>query len=203
MADSTYSFRSALGGFNKGDVTRYIEKTASEHRSALLSYEQTIAALREENRSLQQQLNLLMMSSSFSSHPAPAPVPQAASVSEPAPVIEPVPAPEPVVDSAPEPSSPEQDPTELMTKELQAYRRAEAVERKANQRARNLSHQIELVCTDALDEFQATDSAVKQTLGIILAQAESLEQAYRTLSDALRASREKLASLNEDEDSDD
>ena len=43
MADSTYRFRSALGGYHKGDVLGFIEKVASEHRSEVLEYEKTIA----------------------------------------------------------------------------------------------------------------------------------------------------------------
>ena len=37
MAESAYHFRSSLGGFHKGDVTAYIEKTAMQHRTELLS----------------------------------------------------------------------------------------------------------------------------------------------------------------------
>ena len=60
MANNTYGFRTALSGFHKGDVTGYIEKIASQHRSELLEYEKMVTSLREENRALQQQLNLLM-----------------------------------------------------------------------------------------------------------------------------------------------
>ena len=87
--------------------------------------------------------------------------------------------------------------TELMAGELQAYRRAEAVERNASQRARKLYRQLETVCEDALGEFQNTDSAVKQTIEQMLEQANALEQAYQTLSLALNNSREKLAAMND------
>ena len=61
MAEGTYGFRTALNGFHKGDVIGYIEKTATEHRTEILEYENTIMSLRDEIRSLNQQLNLLMM----------------------------------------------------------------------------------------------------------------------------------------------
>ena len=178
MADSAYHFRSALGGYHKGDVTGYIEKAAAQHRSELLECEATITSLREENRSLQQQLNLLMMATPA---PAPAPIPTPA----------PVPAPEPT------PTPAAMSTTELIAGELQAYRRAEAVERNANQRARKLYQQLETVCEDALEEFQNTDSAVKQTIEQMLEQANALEQAYQALSLALNSSREKLAVMND------
>ena len=184
MSDSAYRFRSALGGYHKGDVAGYIEKTAAQHRSELLEREATITSLREENHSLQQQLNLLMMST-----PAPAP--------EPAPAPAPEPAPAPVPEPAPTPAPAEMSATELLSSELQAYRRAEAVERNASQRARKLYRQLETVCEDALGEFQNTDSAVKQTIEQMLEQANALEQAYQALSAALNNSREKLATMND------
>lgn len=186
MAESTYRFRTSLRGFHKGDVTAYIEKTASLHRSEMLEREQKICALQEENRSLQQQLNLLMMAT-----PAPAPVCEPEPVAEPEPIAEPAPAP------IPEPAAqPAPDALELMHQELLAYRRAEAVERNANNRARQLYEKMEDLCGDTLGDFQAADAAVKQTIEIMTAQAASLEEAYQVLSAALAASREKLASLN-------
>ena len=174
MAESIYKFRTALSGFHKGDVTAYIEMTAAQHRSELLDMEAELTALREENRSLQQQLNLLMLSTPVTpAEPAPAPAP--------APAPEPVPA--PVGDMA--------------SLELQAYRRAEAVERNANTRARKLYKQMEGLCVDTMDEFRDTDAAVKQVIQVMQQQAASLEQAYETLSAALDTSREKLAAMNE------
>lgn len=175
MADSSRPFRTAMGGFHKGDVVGYIERTAAQHRSELLSRDQIIQELQEENRSLQQQLNLLMM---------------ATPVAAPAPVAEPAPVPAPAPEPAPAPA-------ELMTQELQAYRRAEAVERNANARARKLYQQLEGVCQETLDGFQLTDSAVKQAIDAMMSQAAALEQACQTLSAALNTSREKLAATNE------
>ena len=180
MADSS-PFRSALGGFHKGDVIAYIEKTATQHRSELLQRDQIISTLQEENRSLQQQLNLLMMATPIPAAPAAEP--------EPVPQSEPAPAPQVVAESLGD--------SELMRMELQAYRRAEAVERKANTRARKLYQQLENVCEDTLGGFQLTDSAVKQAIEVMTAQIAVLEQAYQTLTSALSTSREKLEDTNE------
>ena len=190
MADNTYRFRNALGGFHKGDVIGYIEKAAAQYRNDLLEKDQIIHALREDNRSLQQQVGLLMMATPVVSAPAPAPVIEATSEPAPAPAPEPVPVAAPV-------SEPESAPTELMSMELQAYRRAEAMERNANNRAQKLYRQLEELCESALGEFQATDSAVKQTIEAMMEQAKSLEESYHTLVSALNASREKLAAMND------
>lgn len=183
MEESVYRFRTALSGFHKGDVTAYIEKTASEHRSALLEMEKTITQLQKENRSLQQQVNLLMLST-----PSPAPAEPA---EKPAPVV-PVekPAPAPLPETAPLQS-------DMAALELQAYRRAEAVEHAANVRARQLYRQLEGMCANTIDEVQVTDTAVKQAIELMMQQASSLEQAYQTLNTVLAASREKLEAMNE------
>ena len=175
MANAPYSFRSALGGFHKGDVTGYIEKIAVQHRSELLECEKMITQLREENHSLQQQLNLLLMS--MPTTPPSAPEPSSAAVSEP--ISQPSPAEKPA----------------LVKQELQAYRRAEAVERNATNRARKLYHQMEDACTDTLTEFHAVDSAVKQAIEQIQQQAAALEQSYQTLSATLNTAREALAAI--------
>lgn len=182
MEESAYQFRSALSGYHKGDVTAYIEKLISAHRSALLEQEKTITELQKENRSLHQQLNLLMLST-----PAPAPAEAPAPAPTPAPAPAPAPAPVPV--SAPV-------HTDVTSLELQAYRRAEAVEHAANVRALQLYQQLEALYTDSIDEIQLTDAAVKQTIEAIMQQANSLEQAYNTLTTALDASRNKLAAIN-------
>lgn len=179
MNEPVYRFRTSLSGFHKGDVTAYIEMTASQYRSNLLECEKTIIALQEENRSLQQQLNLLMMAT---------PVTPAAPAVEEAPASAPAPAPAPVS------PVPEED---IVSLELQAYRRAEAVERNANTRARKLYKQLEGVCVDTMDEFRTTDTAVKEAIEVMMQQAAALEQTYQTLSAALDASREKLAVMNE------
>lgn len=181
MTDTSYRFRTALGGFHKGDVTGYIEKTAAQHRSELLEREQTITALREENRSLQQQLNLLMMATPVTEAPQPEPKPE----------------PEPIPVSTPEPTPAATIKEEnISTLELQAYRRAEATERLANNRAKKLYMELETMCADALDEFEAADTAAKQTVEAILTQAAAVEKAYLDLSAALNASREKLAAMD-------
>ncbi len=184
MNETTYRFRSSLGGYHKGDVTAYIEKTAAQHRSELLIRDQKIAELMEENRSLQQQLNIMMMVAPMV---ATEPEHEAESESAPAPASEPV-----------QECSAPAEANELMHKELQAYRRAEAVERIANKRARQFYEKMEELRGGALEDFQTADAAVKQTIEVLMAQASSLEKAYQDLSSALNASCEKISAINED-----
>jgi hypothetical protein len=116
MGKSERRFRTALCGYRKGDVTAYIEKTASEHRIELLEREKIIAELQKENRSLHQQMNILMMSP-----PLPTPAPTPAPAAEPAAVVEPAPAAASSVSGR----------TAFLVQ--QAYRRAEAKARRQSE----------------------------------------------------------------------
>lgn len=174
MSDSTYTFRTALGGFHKGDVTAYIEKVASQHRSDLLEMEKIITELRSENQSLQQQVSILMLSTPVKEEPQPEPVPEPVSVAEP----------------EPQP--------ELNVLELQAYRRAEAVERMANRRAKKLYEGLNSMNEETLKEFKTADEAVQEALEAIRVQSEAVEKAYWALSDALNNSRDRLTLIAPD-----
>ena len=189
MTDTAYHFRTALSGFHKGDVAGYIEKTAAAHRSEILEYEKVIADLREKNQSLQQQLNLMMMTTAALEDKA-AKAEAAAAAPEPAPEPAPesVPAPQPAVD-------PVAAVAEINMMELQAYRRAEAAERNANARAKKLCQQLDQMREDAMVEFEITDNVVKETLEAIRTQTAAMERAYGSLSDTLDISREKLGNM--------
>lgn len=87
-------------------------------------------------------------------------------------------------------------PDTLMNKELEAYRRAQAVERNAKDRARQLHRQLDAICAETMDEYRVTDAAVNQTLQVISAQMDALAESYRALSAFTESSRQKLASIN-------
>ena len=166
MSDSTidttvYRFRTAVGGFHKGDVTDYITKTAANHRTEIEQCSQRIAALEAENDALRQQLALLTLST-----------------------------------AAPEEDTAAPEPQDVSSLELQAYRRAEAAERLANQRAKKLYESLEAICQDTAGEFSSANATVQETVETILAQAKTLEAACGKLSEALNQSREKLSSMD-------
>ncbi len=181
MSDITYIFRTSLGGFHKGDVTAYIEKLATQHRSDLLEKDRMINALQEENLSLQQQVSLLMMSTTIKPEPKTEPKPEP--VSQPAPA--PVPAPEP----APAPAE------KLDRMELLAYRRAEAMERVASKRAKKIHDGLDDMNQETLAQFETADIAVKEALEAIHAQTAAVEAAYAALSAALAASKTKITQI--------
>lgn len=163
---TVYRFRTAVGGFHKGDVAEYISKTAQLHRTETQQKDKLIDALQQENLELRQQLNILMASSA---------------------ILE-----EDPVETV---DDPEKSP-ELTVLELEAYRRAEYAERMANQRAKKLYTQMETICHSTGSEFEAAKTAVEETAQAVFKQAKALDEACRKLTDALQTSREELSALD-------
>ena len=181
-------FRSALHGFNRYDVVNYIEKASGEHERALRELQKENAALSEQVRALEsereatlEELQTLRDSSAAAeaekdelSALLAASEEENASLRE---QLAAVPAPEPEQpESEPEPAAPSSDALELA-----AYRRAEAVERGAVERAGALYDRMSGVCQSLSDRVQASGNEVSLL--------------YTELSDSLGRMREALADL--------
>lgn len=80
--------------------------------------------------------------------------------------------------------------------ELEAYRRAEATERLANQRAKKLYTQMETICHGTDTAFEEAKTAVAETAQAVLKQAKVLDAACEKLTNAICASREELSVLD-------
>lgn len=87
-------------------------------------------------------------------------------------------------------------PNNISELELQAYRRAEAAERLANNRARNIYTGLESMAEATLSQFKTADAAVKQAVETILSQNAAMEEAYSALSVVLTESRQQLAQID-------
>lgn len=159
--NTVFRFRTAVGGFHKGDVSAYIAKISASHQTAIRNLESEIAALTTENNILREKLEAANAGSDRS-----------------------------VANSEPT------DAESLDSMELAAYRRAEAVERTANRRARQMYQDIESVCTDATSQMNQAGKAACENIDAILAHMKSIETIYQRLSAALDADQLKLQSLS-------
>lgn len=154
------NFRTAINGFNRKDVVRYIEFLNNKHAAQLNQIRTETDELRAElalarqapARSLKLEAELattkkrcadleaaLAAVSSQLDRETPVSVPAAEPVTEPVAV----PAPAPI-------------PESRMIEELEAYRRAERAERKANERAREICDQANGVLSDATARVDET-----------------------------------------------
>ena len=114
MEKQSYSFRSSLHGFHRGDVIDFLEKLSASHETELRERDEELRILREEladaTSSLelaQTEIDLLRLGEETAPEPEPAPQQEAC-----------------------EPGDP--------NRELEAYRRAERYEREAKIRAEKI-----------------------------------------------------------------
>lgn len=159
MADFS-KFRSSLGGFHRGDVANYIESLSREHAAAMKEKTGQIDALRAElqeaeaeKRALQDQLDDALAALEAATAPA-----------------------EDEAEDETE-AEPEEAP-DYPKLELEAYRRAEATERLATQRAQQLKREL-------VDFLENTTARYQQTGEDIAALAEDLKSGLKRLEENL------------------
>ena len=159
MADFS-KFRSSLGGFHRGDVANYIESLSMQHAAAMKEKSGQIDALRAElqeaeaeKRALQDQLDDALAALEAATAPA-----------------------EDEAEDETE-AEPEEAP-DYPKLELEAYRRAEATERLATQRAQQLKREL-------VDFLENTTARYQQTGEDIAALAEDLKSGLKRLEENL------------------
>ena len=157
MADFS-KFRSSLGGFHRGDVANYIESLSMQHAAAMKEKTGQIDALRAElqeaeaeKRALRDQLDDALAALEAATAPAE--------------------------DEAEDEMEPEEAP-DYPKLELEAYRRAEATERLATQRAQQLKREL-------VDFLENTTARYQQTGEDIAALAEDLKSGLKRLEENL------------------
>lgn len=166
MADFS-KFRSSLGGFHRGDVANYIESLSMQHAAAmkeksgqidalqaeLLAARQKLEEAEEEKRSLQDQLDDALAALEAATAPAE--------------------------DEAEDETEAEvEEAPDYPKLELEAYRRAEATERLATQRAQQLKREL-------VDFLENTTARYQQTGEDIAALAEDLKSGLKRLEENL------------------
>lgn len=132
MADFT-KFRTALNGFHRGDVVEYLETLCREHQQELEQQQRRVAELEQQlcqaKEELEQQrgvtgiLQMQLTDTETALHETEKALEEALSLPE-------------------EQPAPEEPVENYETKELEAYRRAEAMERGATERAARLRQRL-------------------------------------------------------------
>ena len=168
-------FRSAMGGFHKGDVTKYVCKLHEDHAAALAELEKKCAALERENEALRQAVDQDRLAELEAQNGA-----LTRQVQD--------------LEAKVEELSVTGDP-ELRAKELEAYRRAEAMERRATQRYQQVKGQVEQISDAMVRDLSGTVDSAKTALEAIGSQLELLQNASHQLSAAMRTGVEKLENM--------
>lgn len=161
MENTVVRFRTAVGGFHKGDVTEYISRTAAVHKETVARLQKELDRLEQENESLRERC-IAMEAELEASYEVAAEV----------------------------------ETETLEEQELAAYRRAEAAERLANQRAKKFYQQIEEVAQSVSDELSAVAKSAEDSLNAVVDQVNALRQTKKHLDLSLMENMEKLAVMS-------
>ena len=187
MLEQPNQFRSAFNGFNRDDVVRYMEFINNKHSAQVAQLTNELEYLKgkqdtlDSNRvsELEKQLSSALAENDALKHRIA--VLEHSLQEAKAAAAQPVPVPQPV------------QPSES---ELEAYRRAERVERVAKERARQVGQQT----AQALGQISAQmDDAAEQLAGVaaqITQQLEQLQKAVAGSRQAVRDAAGMVASLN-------
>lgn len=216
MADLS-KFRSAIGGFHRGDVADYIESLAVAHKKEerrlsdanekltaenaklaeelgrtqgqLTEREAELARLREEDASLQEQVESLAQEAAELSR-------RAQEAEEKLAALE---ADEPDEDACEYGKEAETEPEALQTMELEAYRRAEAMERNALARAERLRAKLSELCGGARTRYADSGEeleALGQDLASVLDRMHDTIAELRATFDETEEAFEELEALD-------
>lgn len=165
--DAQFHFRTAVGGFHKGDVAEYISKNAAGHQAALAEKDRQIRSLEQQNQALILENSILRRENSQG-------------------------------EASAEPAQPPAEPalSSVNQLELAAYRRAEAAERMALQRSRQVYEALNEICQDAAGGFQSANRSAQEAVNEILARMDDVHGAYSTLFAALDNAQQRLEAIN-------
>ena len=179
-------FRTALAGFHKGDVTDYISQTVNTHRDTVRKLNEQIDALEREN----EQLRRTAAEGDYVSELEEKAQQLIALQEENGLLKNRVHQLEYKLEEKEEavPAEPEEN---LQEKELEAYRRAEAMERRVCQRTQAMKEQLEEISGQASEQFQAAMDSVKSVLAGIEDYLATLRSTSETLDAAMTEGMER------------
>lgn len=147
----THNFRSAIGGFNRQDVVRYIEYINGKHISL-------VNQLKSENQALKDELAALQ------AHPAAEDADLRSQLDA---------ALARIAELESQPSAP-------TAQELEAYRRAERMERIAKERADAVYHQVNATLAEASTQLSGAAGSYGQLVDSVVSQISQLQAAVES-----------------------
>lgn len=191
MTDPVYAFRTAVGGFHKGDVIAYLTREAQAHSQALAEKNQALEglqrALEEKNQALEQAQRALEQARKGQDNPQ---------------ILEEKPGEGAKARRKGEEDSPknqektqEVETIEALPQELLAYRRAEAMERRAAQRVRGLYGQLDEILRQSAQSAGSACQDTKAHLTQAMGQLAQLEGRVTALFEGLEKLQSSLEEL--------
>lgn len=152
MATDSTQFRSALNGFNRMDVVNFIESLTLEHKQEIKALQSAQAKLTDQCAQRDTEIEKLTAQIELLHSEKEQALAECEALQEQIVVLA-----EEAVAAA---EAEEEDITDADALELEAYRRAEAAERNAVQRANRLYEQMSAVCSDLNGRMSRSDQEI-------------------------------------------
>ena len=172
MADQTYSFRSALNGFHRGDVISFLEALTLKHASELEEKTEALRLVREEVEQLRQE-NLRLQQSA-----------EAVCTENEAP--------------AEEKLCQDSSSADVQEQELEAYRRAERYEREARLRAGKIYGDVSAAVESAGAQLCEQEKYLTSVSATISSDIAALQAAMGDIRIQLNATRDRMKEMEEE-----
>lgn len=167
----SHRFRTAVGGFHKGDVSAYIAKISGLHRAELSELQQALTSAQQENEILREQLAAMQTEPETPSYTSTADSETAEAE---------------LCACAPE---------TLKELELEAYRRAEKAERLAYQRAGRLYEDMQDIYDASGTQLRNISGAAAQAMDAVETALQTLKDALEHTQDTAKQSAETLDAM--------
>ncbi len=189
MAAGMQQFRSSLNGFNRYDVVSFIETMTNEHEREKQELKKENSRLAADAAKVQDEKSALLEQIA-SLEAEKAELEEVVEVLQ-GQIVEMM-TEEPADDTEDTPIA-EPTPNE---QELEAYRRAEAVERNAVQRANRLYEQMTSVCSDLNDRMTRSDDEIKVLYSDLSANLSRLQDALADMKLVFDDAPERIKALD-------
>ncbi len=170
MDNQTYSFRSALSGFNRADVIAFIAQLSASQEAALRERDEALRVAREELERLRGENDRLLRLAADRPEAKPEELP-----AEPAPAALPT-----------------------QEEELEAYRRAERCEREARTRAEKLYADAAAEVDGAGRELRSREQRLLDVSASLADDISSLQSAMADVCEYLSGARTRMQGLGQD-----
>ena len=206
METTVVRFRTAFNGFHKDDVTKYISQTAAAHGEAMSKLSDQLRDLEQENEklrnsasdtdriaelegmaaelaALQEENGLLKNRVRQLEYKLEEAIEATNGTSKP--------------DAESEISASTEEPVDIQEKELEAYRRAEAMERRVSQRTRLINDQLEEIAKQTSCQLTSAMASAKGVLGVIESQIAVLQNATEGVDTAMADGLERIHAVTD------
>lgn len=199
MADFS-KFRTSVGGFNRTDVSDYIENLCAEHRKALRQCEDEKQALSdklaeaEKTLTDQRRINQALLEQVREKDTALRAAQEAAEQVQ----AETEEAAEDLEEETPEELEPEEEP-DYMSLELEAYRRAEAAERHAMERAARLRQSLNDLLDNVSNRYEEAGQEIHALTEDMRTNLKRLEDTLSDLDILFEETSDSFETLDSDD----